>query len=152
MNDPLDSAIPVGSGPGNPVPPAGTPPPVTPPAPPPRAGSSPIRYTPSGSDKIWTILSHVSWYIGVPFLLPLVIYLAMKGDSEYVADNAKEALNFHISVFLYGLCLLPLVWLLIGIPLLVVMTIAVLVLSIIAAVKAADGTVYRYPLTLRLVK
>ena len=148
MNDPLDSAIPVGSGPGSPVPPAGTPPP---PAPPP-AGASPVRFTPSGSDKIWTILSHVSWYIGVPFLLPLVVYLAMKGDSEYVADNAREALNFHISVFLYGLCLLPLVWLLIGIPLLVVMTVIVLILSIVAAVKAANGIVYRYPLTIRLVK
>lgn len=126
-------------------------PPYTPPAVPP-TGGAPARSIPSGSDKIWTILSHVSWYIGVPFLLPLVVYLAMKGDSEYVADNAKEALNFHISVFLYSLCLLPLVWLLIGIPLLVVMAIIVLILSIVAAVKAANGIVYRYPLTIRLVK
>lgn len=148
MNDPLDSAIPVGSGPGNPVPPSGTPPPSAPPP----VGSSPIRSTPSGGDKIWTILSHVSWYIGVPFLLPLVVYLAMRHESEYVAENAKEALNFHISVFLYGLCLVPLVWLLIGIPLLVVLGLSVIVLSIVAAVKSADGIVYRYPLTLRLVK
>lgn len=142
MNDPLDSAIPVGSGPGNPVPP---------PAPPPMT-SSLTRYTPSGSDKIWTILSHVSWFIGVPFLLPLVVFLAMRHESEYVAGNAKEALNFHISIFLYGLCLLPLIWLLIGIPLLVVLSLGVIVLSIVAAVKSTDGVIYRYPLTIRLVK
>lgn len=136
----MNSSTP-GSEASGPLPPAR--PPVT---------SQPTRYAPSGSDKIWTILSHVSWYIGVPFLLPLVVYLAMRHESEYVAENSKEALNFHISVLLYGLCLLPLVWLLIGIPLLVVLSISVIVLSIIAAVKAADGIVYRYPLTIRLVK
>ena len=143
MNDPLHSAIPVGSGPGTTVPPS-TPPPSSPP-------SQSIRTTPSGSDKIWAILSHVSGFIGVPFILPLVVYFAMKNESVYVAANAKEALNFHISLFIYGLCLIPLIWLLIGIPLMVVMALGALVLSVIAAIKAGDGEVYRYPLTLRLV-
>ena len=147
MNDPLDSAIPVGSGPGTTVPPpASTPPPAPPP---PRQV---VRTAPTGSDKIWSILSHVSGFIGMPFLLPLVVYLAMKGESEYVAANAREALNFHLSLIIYGLCLLPLVWLLIGIPLLVIMGLGAFVLSIVAAIKAADGECYRYPLTLRLIR
>jgi len=104
-----------------------------------------------GSDKIWSMLCHLSALLGVGFVLPLVVYLAMRHESEYVATNAREALNFHISVLLYSLCCIPLVFVLIGIPLLFVIAIGALVLAIIATIKASDGRCYRYPLTLRLV-
>ena len=106
---------------------------------------------PKGSDKIWSMLSHLSALLGVGFVLPLVVYLAMRKESEYVAANAREALNFHISVLIYALCCIPLVFILIGIPLLIVLGLGSLVLVIIATVKASDGQCYRYPLTLRLV-
>lgn len=104
-----------------------------------------------GSDKIWSMLSHLSALLGVGFVLPLVVYLAMRRESEYVAANAREALNFHISVLIYGLCCIPLVFVLIGIPMLLVLALGSLVLAIIATIKASDGQCYRYPLTLRLV-
>lgn len=104
-----------------------------------------------GSDRIWSMLSHLSALLGVGFLLPLVVYLAMRKESEYVATNAREALNFHISVLIYSVCCIPLVFILIGIPLLVVLGLGSLILAIIATIKAADGQCYRYPLTLRLV-
>ena len=72
-------------------------------------------------------------------------------QTEYVATNAREALNFHITVLIYGLCCIPLVFILIGIPLLIVLGLGSLVLAIIATIKASDGQCYRYPLTLRLV-
>jgi uncharacterized Tic20 family protein len=106
---------------------------------------------PKGSDKIWSMLSHLSALLGVGLVLPLVVYLAMRKESEYVATNAREALNFHISVLIYTLCCFPLVFILVGIPLLIVLGLGSLVLAIIAAIKASDGQCYRYPLTLRLV-
>ena len=106
---------------------------------------------PRGSDKIWSVLSHLSAWMGVGFILPLVVYLAMRKESEYVAENAREALNFHISVLIYGLLCIPLIFIVIGIPLLILLAVGSLVLAIIAAVKASDGQCYRYPLTLRLV-
>ena len=106
---------------------------------------------PKGSDKIWSVLSHLSALLGVGFVLPLVVYLAMRKESEYVAANAREALNFHISVLIYALCCIPLVFILIGIPLLIVLGLGSLVLAIIATIKASDGLCYHYPLTLRLV-
>ena len=48
---------------------------------------------PNGSDKILSMLSHLSALLGVGFLLPLVVYLAMRHESEYVAANAREALR-----------------------------------------------------------
>ncbi len=104
-----------------------------------------------GSDKIWSMLSHLSALLGVGFVLPLVVYLAMRHESECVATNAREALNFHISVLIYSLCCIPLVFILIGIPLLIVLGLGSLVLAIIATIKASNGQCYRYPLTLRLV-
>ena len=106
---------------------------------------------PKGSDKIWSMLSHLSALLGVGFVLPLVVYLAMRKESEYVAANAREALNFHISVLIYAVCCIPLVFILIGIPMLIVLGLGSLVLAIIATIKASDGQCYRYPLTLRLV-
>jgi uncharacterized Tic20 family protein len=116
---------------------------------------TPIPVTPPqtqrGNDKIWSILCHLSAIIGVGLILPLVVYLAMKGESEYVAANAKEALNFHLSLLIYCLCCIPLMIVLIGIPLLILIVLGSLVLAIVAAIKASDGGCYRYPLTLRLI-
>src|SRR5436190_15125707 len=90
---------------------------------------------PQGNEKIWSILSHLSALLGVGFILPLVVYLAMRKESEYVAANAQEALNFHISVFIYGICCIPLVFIIVGIPLIIGLVIGSFVLAIIAAVK-----------------
>ena len=107
---------------------------------------------PSGNYKIWSMLCHLSALFGVGIILPLVVYLAMRGESEYVAANAREALNFHISVFIYAVCCIPLAFIVIGIPLAILIGLAAVVLAIIAAVRASKGECYRYPLTLRLVK
>jgi uncharacterized Tic20 family protein len=107
---------------------------------------------PTGNDKIWSMLSHLSLLLGVGILLPLVVYLAMRQESEYAASNAREALNFHISIYIYALCCIPLAFILIGIPLLILIGFGSLVLAIIAAIKVSNGECYRYPLTIRLVK
>ena len=104
-----------------------------------------------GNDKIWSIFCHLSAFLGVPFLLPFVVYLAMRKESEYVACNAREALNFHISLLIYGLCCIPLVFIIIGIPMLILLGLFGLVMAVVAAVKASDGTCYRYPLTIRMI-
>ncbi|MFT3869282.1 MAG: DUF4870 domain-containing protein [Nibricoccus sp.] len=108
--------------------------------------------TPSGSDKIWSILCHLSSFLGVGFILPLVVYLAMKGESEYVRANAREALNFHISILIYVICCIPLAFVIVGIPIMILIGLGSLVFSIIAAIKASDNGCYQYPLTLRLIK
>jgi uncharacterized protein len=107
---------------------------------------------PTGNEKIWSMFSHLSMLLGVGIILPLVVYLAMRRESEYLAQNAKEALNFHISIYIYALCCIPLAFILIGIPMLILIGIGSLILAIVAAVKASDGGCYHYPLNLRLVK
>lgn len=119
-----------------------TPPPLNVPPPPAK---------PDSNDKLFVILCHLSVFLGVGLILPLIVYLVKKSESEYIATHAREALNFHISCFIYGIGALVLCFVFIGIPLLVALGVMAFVLPIVAAVKASDGGFYRYPLTLRLV-
>lgn len=102
-------------------------------------------------DKLCIVLSHLSLILGAGIVIPLIIYLVKKGDSTIAAFHAKEALNFHLSLYLYALACVPLVFVLIGVPLLMVLGVGGLILSIIATVRSADGAEYRYPLTIRFV-
>lgn len=114
--------------------------------------SSPPPRVPTGNEKLWSILSHLSILAGVGLILPLAVYLAMRNESEFTAANAREALNFHLSLLIYGLCCIPLVFVMIGVPLLIILGLASLVLAIVAAIKTSDGALYRYPLTIRLIR
>ena len=112
-----------------------------------------------GSDECtWALIAHLSAFAGVVVPLlgqiggPLVIWLTRKDQSAFVASQAKEALNFNITVALAGFVFLMLVLLGIGILLLAVLYLAWFTLTIVAAIKAKEGIDYRYPLTLRLVR
>jgi uncharacterized protein len=106
---------------------------------------------PDGNDKLWAILCHLSGFLSVPLLLPLIIYLVMKEESVFVRHHAREALNFHLSLFFYALVCVPLTIILIGVPILIGLGIFSFVVAILAAIKVSDGVAYRYPLCIRLI-
>ncbi len=68
------------------------------------------------------------------------------------ADQAKEALNFQITVALAMFVSFLLMLVVIGFFLLGLVCLAALVLTIIAGIKANEGKAYRYPFCLRLIK
>lgn len=103
------------------------------------------------SDKVLMILCHVSPFVGAPFLLPFIVWLVKRKDPDLVAAHAAEALNFHLSYAFYAICCIPLTFILIGVPLMIAIAIASAILAVIGAVRASDGVLYRYPLTIRLV-
>jgi uncharacterized Tic20 family protein len=116
------------------------------------ANAREVRYAQVISDeRSIAILTHVL-SIFFTFIPALVIYLVKKQESPYVAEHAKEALNFGISMFIYCIICIPLIFLIIGIFLLIAIGIGSLILYIIAAVKAADDVLYRYPFTIRFIK
>lgn len=109
----------------------------------------------SGSDRLWSVLCHLSFFFGlalISFLFPLVVYLVMRDESSYVGLHAREALNFHLSILLYAICCAPLCLILIGFPLLVLIGAVGVVCSLIAAVRASEGTVFHYPASIRFVR
>ncbi len=78
--------------------------------------------------------------------------ISRRSQSDFVAAQAKEALNFNISVALAAIVCLVLWLVFIGILLGVALFITWLVMTLIAAIKASEGVAYRYPISLRLVK
>jgi len=104
-----------------------------------------------GSDKLLSILCHISPFLSVPFLLPLIVYLVKREDSKLVAAHASEAFNFHLSLAIYAVPCWFLIFILIGIPLLLALGLMLFICAIVAAIKASEGGFYRYPLTIRLL-
>lgn len=119
---------------------------------------APTPSTPAltGEDRLWGALAHLSgltYFSGVGHILgPMIIWLWKRDTNAFVAEEAKEALNFNISVTIYGLVAWALVVVLIGFALLPALGVFHVVCVIIAALKASDGRGFRYPLNLRLVK
>jgi uncharacterized protein len=86
-----------------------------------------------------------------------VIWLVKKDSMPFVNDQGKEALNFNITVAIvfFALFVLTLITLglgvLIAVPVGIIVGVAWLVFTIIAAIRANEGVRYRYPYTLRLI-
>jgi uncharacterized Tic20 family protein len=123
----------------------------------------------SADERQWAMFAHLSalaggivtagWAGSIGcFLGPLIIWMMKKDTMPFVDDQAKEALNFNISIAIIFFVLWILTFLTLGIgilltgPLMILVGLAWLVFTIIASIKANQGERYRYPFTLRLVK
>lgn len=108
-------------------------------------------------DRTWGMLCHLtalSCWIGVPFgniVGPLIVWLIKKDESPLVESEGKESINFQISITIYAIGAGILSFILIGIPLLIAIAVAQIVLVIVASVKVNNGEAYRYPFTIRFL-
>ena len=99
-------------------------------------------------------LTSLSMFLGIPFgniLGPLIMYLIKKDEMPFGGGQAKEALNFQISLTIYGIVSGILVLVFVGVLLLAALLVIFIVFTIIAAIKSNEGEFYRYPLTIRFV-
>lgn len=134
--------------PGSPEPPAS-----------PMTGGSPGPPS-QKEERNWALAAHLSSlssFVGIPgFIGPLVIWLVKKEEMPFAAAQAKEALNFQITLFIYVLAcmvlVLTVIGAVIGIPALIALGIVEIVFTIIASVQAGEGKSYRYPMTIRLIE
>ena len=108
-------------------------------------------YTPTSDERTMAILSHILNLL-VPLLAPLIIYLIKKDESAYVAEHAKESLNFQITMAICFMISTILTIIIIGAFLLVILAFLSIILVIIASVKASDNKMYRYPINFRFIK
>lgn len=105
---------------------------------------------PSNDDKNIATVTHLGGTV-FSFIPGLLVWILKKDDSTYIADQAKEALNFQISILIASFIASILIWLIVGFVLLPIIWIANVVFCIIAAIASSKGETYRYPLCLRLI-
>ena len=103
---------------------------------------------PTSDEKTMALLSHVLTFVA-SFLAPLIIYVVKKDESAFVSSHAKESLNFQITVVLIIIVLCITI---IGILLVWLVGIISLVLVIIATIRASEGKLYKYPVSIRFIK
>ncbi|BAP42284.1 DUF4870 domain-containing protein [Pseudomonas sp. 21LCFQ02] len=114
----------------------------------------PSLHKPGPQARQWAMLCHLSAFFGLVFpfgnlLGPLVLWQLKKESDPFIDAQGREALNFQITVSIAATISFMLVFVVIGIPLLMLVGLGALVLTIIGGVKANDGLNYRYPFTWR---
>jgi uncharacterized Tic20 family protein len=109
-------------------------------------------------DKQVAMLCHLLSFVGVigipagNILGPLVLWLMKKDADTFVDATGKEVLNFQISATIYGIVCFLLVFAFIGVILLPILIITVIIYTIIGAIKASEGELYKYPFTIQFLK
>lgn len=111
---------------------------------------------------------------------PLIIWQTKKHASTYVDETGKSVINFHLSTLLYSTVLVIIVGILflgniinyieieqaggeivpinliilgiVSISILGIWTLIEIILIILGSVKANEGAIYRYPLTIPFLK
>lgn len=126
--------------------------PQTPPVTPTPAASAPSAEW----ERTYALFIHLTLllvHFAVPVIPALVMWLIKRDQSHFVDDHGKEAVNFQISLLIYALASVPLIFACgIGIALSVAVWVLGIVGMIMAAVAAHKGQFYRYPMCLRFVK
>lgn len=113
--------------------------------------SASILEPPSQDDKTLAAVTHASGVLA-GFIMPLIVYLVSKETKPWLTAEAKEALNFQITVLIAFVVCTLLTIVIIGPFLAAAVWVTDVVFCIMAAVKAANGEPYNYPVTLRLIK
>ena len=106
--------------------------------------------SPSSDDKNIATITHLGGTV-FSFVPGLLVWVLKKNDSAYLADQAKEALNFQITMLVAQFIAGILVWVLIGFFLIPLIWLLNVVFCIIAAISTSKGETYRYPFCLRLI-
>ncbi len=127
------------------------------------------------NDQNNAFLLHLSAFFGYIFpfgavVAPLIFWELKKKKSDFIDKNGKEAVNFNLSYLLYtfilGFSFIPFAFrsffndlhhldlfglITIG-TFIGILSIIKFVLIIIAATKANQGEIYKYPLTIKFIK
>lgn len=102
---------------------------------------------------MWCHLTGLATYV-IPLaniVIPLVLWTSKRQTMPFVDREGKESLNFEISVTIYYLASIILIWACVGIFLVFALMIFHIVFVVLASIEASKGNSYRYPLCIRFV-
>lgn len=112
----------------------------------------------SETERNWAMLCHLLAFAGYIFpfgggvLVPLIFWLSRKDDSEWVNVNGKASINFQISILLYIVLCIPLMFIRAGFVLIPIFLAIELICVVVASIKAAQGLAFRYPLSIPFIQ
>lgn len=104
----------------------------------------------TANDKNIAVLTHLAG-IFFSFVPALIVWILKKDDSAFIGTQAREALNFQITVVIAYMVAGVLAWILVGLLFFPIIWVGNLVLCLVAAINVSKGENYQYPLALRLI-
>ncbi|MEY3459264.1 MAG: hypothetical protein RL215_2421 [Planctomycetota bacterium] len=100
----------------------------------------------------WITLMHLSpllwWAGGLGVAVPVVMWLLSRDQSRQADRHGRVVVNWLLSLLVYGVVCVPLVFIGIGIPMGAVLGLLSLALPIVGAVRASEGRLWPYPLSI----
>ncbi|HZW63742.1 MAG TPA: DUF4870 domain-containing protein [Flavobacteriaceae bacterium] len=108
-------------------------------------------------DKQLLVITHLSQLLttvtGVGGLIvPLVIWVTQKDKVHDMDEHGKRIINFQLSLIIYAIICIPLILLLgLGIVGLLVLGIISILFPVLNAIKASNGEIPKYPLSLNFI-
>lgn len=111
--------------------------------------STPLTFTDREAQTHAT-LTHLSGMISF-FVIPLIVYFSQSEKQGELAEQAREALNFQITLAILWFASLAATTFLIGLLFMPFLLLLNLIFPVLAAVTTSRGAPYRYPLALRLI-
>lgn len=112
----------------------------------------------NSSENTWAMLSHLGTllvFVGVPFahlLIPFLIRLFKKNESQFIEEHTRESLNFQLSFTIYLIGSAILIIIAIGYLLLVLLALGGIYFILKASYAAYNGEKFKYPYTIQFIK
>jgi uncharacterized Tic20 family protein len=100
----------------------------------------------------YSMLLHFSQLSGIVvpvfgWLIPLILWL-IKREDPYINEQGKVVFNWIVSSFIYFILCLVLTLVLVGFFMMVALGITSIILIVLGAIKAKEGKVQNYPLSI----
>lgn len=114
-------------------------------------------YTLKRDDKQLIVITHLTQLLTYitgfgGLIIPLIIWLTQKESINNMDLHGRAILNFQLSTLIYSIISIPLIFLFgLGILILIAVCILAFVMPIVNAVKANNGEMPHYPLSLKIV-
>ncbi|MCB7480525.1 DUF4870 domain-containing protein [Christiangramia sediminis] len=109
-------------------------------------------------DNQMLVMTHLSQLLDLVtgiggFIVPLILWLTQKDKVAGMDMHGKMILNFQISLFIYSIICIPLIFLFgLGFLGLIVIGLIALILPIMNALKVSNGEMPYYPLSIEFLK
>ena len=107
--------------------------------------------------RTWAMFLHLSLLAGfvVPLaglVAPIIIWQLQKNTLPGIDEHGKVVVNWLLSMIIYVFVSFLLMFIFIGIPMLIVLAVVGIIFPIIGGIKANDGQLWKYPLSIQFFR
>ncbi len=105
------------------------------------------------NEKMFLTMMNISQLIGgVGFVLPIVMWLTYKDQSEKIDEQGKVIVNWIISALIYASVSAILIFIFIGVIGIVAVGLLCVIFPIKGAIEANNDEIWTYPLSINFLK